>query len=56
MFYLMFVRLTGWVALLAGSAAWKDAESLVLRHEVALLRRQNPWPKLHGADRAVLAA
>ena len=56
MLYLMFVRLTGWMALLAGSSASKDAELLVLRQEVAVLRRQNPKPKLDWADRAVLAA
>jgi hypothetical protein len=33
--YLMLVRLAGWLALLARSAASKDAELLVLRHEVA---------------------
>ncbi len=31
----MFVRMTGWMALLARSAVSKDAELLVLRHEVA---------------------
>jgi putative transposase len=46
MLYLIFVRLTGWMALLARSAASKDAELLVLRQEVAVLRRQNPRPKL----------
>ena len=54
--YLMFVRLAAWMALLAGSSASKDAELLVLRQEVAVLRRQNPRPKLDWADRAVLAA
>jgi hypothetical protein len=56
MLYLVFVRLTGWMALLARSAASKDAELLVLRQEVAVLRRQNPKPRLDWADRMVLAA
>jgi len=54
--YLIFVRLTGWMALLARSAASKDAELLVLRQELAVLRRQKPKPKLDWADRMVLAA
>lgn len=56
MLYLIFVRLAGWMALLARSAASKDAELLVLRQEVAVLRRQNPRPRLDRADRMVLAA
>ena len=56
MLYLIFVRLAGWMALVARSSASKDAELLVLRQEVAVLRRQNPKPKLDWADRAVLAA
>jgi hypothetical protein len=53
--YRILVSLAGWMALLARSTASKDAELLVLRQEVAVLRRQNPRPRLDWADRMVLA-
>ena len=54
--YLMFIRTLSWLALLARSDAAKDVEILILRHEVAVLRRTNARPTLTSRDRAVLSA
>jgi hypothetical protein len=53
--YLAVAHLFAWLVLLIRSDASKDVEILVLRHEVAVLRRQVARPKQDGADRAVIA-
>src|SRR5512133_2355973 len=52
----MLTRVLSWLALLARSDAAKDVEILVLRHEVAVLRRTNARPALTWLDRSVLSA
>jgi putative transposase len=54
--YLIFLQVLGLVLLLGRRASSKDVELLVLRHEVAVLRRTNPTFRLDWADRAVFAA
>ena len=54
--YLAVSHLFAWLVLLIRSGASKDVEIVVLRHEVAVLRRQAARPKQDWADRAVTAA
>jgi putative transposase len=54
--YLIFLRLLGLLVSLGRSPASKDVELLMLRHEVTVVRRGNPKPRLDWADRAVVAA
>jgi hypothetical protein len=54
--YLLLARVLSWLALLARSDVAKDVEILVLHHEVAVLRRNNPRLMMSWLDRAVLSA
>src|SRR6266487_123886 len=55
--FLLITRLAAWLRLSRREEAWKTTEILILRHQVAVLRRRQPRrPKLNWADRALLAA
>jgi putative transposase len=54
--YLIFDRFLDWLTLLGRTSSSKNIELIVLRHEVAVLRRANPKPRLNWADRAMFAA
>jgi putative transposase len=54
--YQIFSKLLGWVVLHARSDATKDIEIIVLRHQLAVLRRHTPRPRMSWTDRALIAA
>lgn len=54
--YLALLRVFGWLSLLARSDLAKDAEILVLRHPIAVLRRHVNAPRFSCGDRAIVSA
>ena len=55
--FLLITRIAAWLRLSRREEAWKTAEILLLRHQLAVLQRQQPHRlKLNWADRALLAA
>ncbi|MFI0719152.1 integrase core domain-containing protein [Streptomyces sp. NPDC021224] len=56
MIYLLATRIFAWLVLLCRSSSAKNAEILLLRHEVMVLRRQVDTPKPTWPDRALFAA
>ena len=54
--YQIFTKLLGWIVLRTRSDTTKDIEALVLRHELAVLQRRTPRPRMSWTDRALIAA
>ena len=54
--YMMFSMFLGWMVLIARSHRAKEIEILVLRHQLAVLQRRAPRPRMRWADRALIAA
>jgi hypothetical protein len=54
--YRMFTTLLSWMALCARSDTTKEIEILVLRHQLAVLQRRTPRPRMSWTDRALIAA
>src|SRR5216683_5008481 len=54
--FLLVTRVAAWLRLSQREEAWKTAEILILRHQLAILQRRQPRrPKLNWADRALIA-
>ena len=54
--YQMFSKLLGWIVLRTRSDTTKEIEILVLRHQLAVLQRRTPRPRMTWTDRALIAA
>ena len=54
--YQMFSKLLGWIVLRTRSDTSKEIEILVLRHQLAVLQRRTPRPRMSWTDRALLGA
>jgi transposase len=54
--YQMFSKLLDWIVLRTRSDTTKDIEILVLRHQLAVLQRRTPRPRMSWTDRALIAA
>jgi hypothetical protein len=54
--YLVFSKLVSWLVLRTRSDTAKEIEILVLRHQLAVLRRRTPRPRISWPDRALMAA
>jgi len=48
--YLMLTRVLAWMVLLTRSETTNQVEILLLRHQVAVLRRSTPRPRMSWAD------
>jgi hypothetical protein len=54
--FLLITSVVSWLRLSRREEAWKTAEILILRHQLAVLQRRQPRrPNLSWADRALLA-
>src|SRR5450631_1953305 len=55
--FLLTTRLAAWLRLSRREETWKNAEILILRHQLAVMQRRQPRrPNLNWADRALIAA
>ena len=53
--YLVFSKLLSWILLRTRSDTTKDVEILFLRHQLAVLQRRTPRPRISWPDRALIA-